>query len=290
MQSRFLINLFKNMLSKNTGGDKPSIRGIFGKLYATLFGLKNFDDEFHLNKEKFFSLDFSDIIHKSFEFPPEEVISTIDVALAGIAELDPKGFSIVENIKIFRYEYNVKTSKYGYSGKVKLEPPPEGFRDKKQLIYSELSNALRELGSQLSTLKSQQEKMLSTMPGNNIAKTEPGPVLITIDDNYALRDLKKISQVELDKYQSALLIYYFREKKLIQPLTDASLARIVALLTGHSETNLRTQGFGRIHDIKDDEVKNKELATGSFYNLRKVKEALAIIIKDIDEHIRRHSK
>ena len=87
----------------------------------------------------------------------------------------------------------------------------------------------------------------------------------------------------LDIYQTALLFYYLKKYKGINPLSAESLARLVSALTGHSFQNIRTShGFGAIADICADKAKNQNFKEIPNYNLTILKAFLNEIMKDIE--------
>jgi hypothetical protein len=95
----------------------------------------------------------------------------------------------------------------------------------------------------------------------------------------------------LDIRQSALLFHYLAEKGIIKRLPDDRLALLVSELTGHSHNTLRTtKGFGVIHDIISDKVKNANYKAVKCYNLQSVKIALESIIELITNEISRQAK
>ena len=101
-----------------------------------------------------------------------------------------------------------------------------------------------------------------------------------LPENFSLTK-ERIKASNLDIRQTALLFYYLRKKEAVINYTDASLAKIVHYLTGHSESNIRqNKGFGNIINI-EKEVREKE----SFYNIKKLKSFLEDIISDIDKKI-----
>lgn len=86
----------------------------------------------------------------------------------------------------------------------------------------------------------------------------------------------------IDIKQVAILFYLLRENGATVNYTDASFAKLIHWLTGHSESNLRThKGFSRIIEIM------KEAKSGTEkYNLIQVKKFLQSLLEQIDEKIR----
>jgi hypothetical protein len=94
----------------------------------------------------------------------------------------------------------------------------------------------------------------------------------------------------LDIYQTALLFHYLKKHHGIYPHVAASLAKIVSILTGHSEQNLRTdKGFGVIANIQADRAKNQNFNNVPDYNLITVKGFLQAIVEDIDKQIKKNN-
>jgi hypothetical protein len=85
---------------------------------------------------------------------------------------------------------------------------------------------------------------------------------------------------KLDKYQSALLFHFLREKGAINNLSDIALAQIVSLLTGHSEQNIRQDALTKIWDVKTDKAKNRN-NKDQYHNLNEITKLLESILSDI---------
>ena len=94
----------------------------------------------------------------------------------------------------------------------------------------------------------------------------------------------------LDIYQTALLFHYLKKYRGINNISDNSLGKLVHLLTGHSDHNIKTiKGFGAIADILADRKKNQNFDNIPNYNLFTLKDFLQKIIDDIDaQALRNH--
>lgn len=117
-----------------------------------------------------------------------------------------------------------------------------------------------------------------------IIKHKPQFVL---SEGLKLQSIKgKDKTAALDKYQTALLFHYLKEKEAIIDLVDKDLAHVLSRLTPHSEQNLRTEGLYSIKFIKGDhpDYRNKTF-TEPNRNLTQVRVLLQNIIDDIDSQI-----
>lgn len=97
---------------------------------------------------------------------------------------------------------------------------------------------------------------------------------------------------KLDIRQTALFFYYLRKFDFVLDYADDSFAKIINVLTGHSEQNIRTKkGFGVIGSIKNDEPdsKPKYFIEKPNHNLEVLKSALLEIIKEIDNQIEKNT-
>lgn len=112
-----------------------------------------------------------------------------------------------------------------------------------------------------------------------------------IENNISLESQKPSNiALKLDKYQVALLFKYFSDINLIKINSNQKLANILSELTGFSSQRIRAEALGAIENVKKDIAVDKSKVTGSFYNLRTVKETLNHIITLIDEDQKRLSK
>ena len=95
----------------------------------------------------------------------------------------------------------------------------------------------------------------------------------------------------LDIYQTALLFHFLKKHHGVHPFNDSNLAKIVSILTGHSEQNIRTdKGFGVIAHILADKAKNQNHDDIQDYNLITLKDFLHNIIEDIDKQIKKNGR
>lgn len=97
---------------------------------------------------------------------------------------------------------------------------------------------------------------------------------------YPNREIYKV----LDKYQTALLFHYIMAKGIILDFNDKSLAKLISIMTPHSEQNIRTECLAYINQIIKDKTKDKNHPEPN-YNLNCVRRALQEIIEDIDREI-----
>ena len=73
--------------------------------------------------------------------------------------------------------------------------------------------------------------------------------------------------------------------------SDIQLSKILHNLTGHSAQRMRQFGFSDLENVKKDIARNKSINSKfKYYNLNKVKDALVLIIKQIENDIDRLNK
>jgi hypothetical protein len=266
------------MLRRNTAGEAVGLNEIFADLDRRLFELNDYRvSVYHKTKPDEDNSEFylKDIKDQIFNFNPSEAIPKIDAEIASLLELQDRGVAIIEKVKVEVGDW------------IQSDLTHTVIQTTNGIIYEEISN---ELQSYIDTFSMLRSKIIQINPhyGKDQVLTGSIPVVINIDGSFKLPEMvKDAGPVKLDIYQSALLFDYLRESRIIQNYSNASLAKILSVLTGHSEQNLRTnKGFGAIAYIKSDKEKNKSAATGDFYNLTQVKEALLEIISIIDAEIK----
>lgn len=206
-------------------------------------------------------------------------INRIEYALKQIKALQAKGAGIMDSIEIEGIgEFNQWVYK-DYPSDTKFPKIEEQKINVFQNLQKELEFYRKGLEDLLDELKTNQN--------SENERTNLSSYTIEISEGYNFSKLRISGDVILDKYQTALLFNYLREKEIIlKGYSNAGLAKIAAALTGHSENNLRTEdGFGVIARIKSDKLKNSDKAKGEYYNLNTLNAALKQIIDQINEDI-----
>ena len=113
---------------------------------------------------------------------------------------------------------------------------------------------------------------------------------LILSDKVKLTD-KDIKIETLDIRQTALLFNYLQEAKLFLKYNKKGKAYFAYYLTGHSESNIRTNdGFGAIDSIKKDRDKPKKYKEIKLYNLNSVKTQVENLLKLIENDIEKYGK
>jgi len=127
---------------------------------------------------------------------------------------------------------------------------------------------------------------------DNISNIQNQPRVFQLPEGFKLTDKDIDEKIDrLDIYQTALLFHYLKKTKAIIEYSDASLAKFVYYLTGHSEQKLRREkGFGVIWNIIQDKAKNMDYQDIENYNLTTLKDLLNEIIDLINKEIKANNR
>lgn len=214
-----------------------------------------------------------------FNYPPKDSVSIIENCLSKIEILRERGESIVEYVLIDVYEDRAD----GYVPANELQNA-----ETKKELFSQVSFELNLFELKLIGLK---ETLLKNLSFDGITDTENK---LEIDTKKKIPDrIRDVMDTPLDRYQTALLFHYLKDRKIVLPYSDTALGMLVSRLTGHSENTLAKHCFGAIANIKSDNPKsvNKIDSKGiANYNLNKVKTELEIILEEINNEIDRQNR
>jgi hypothetical protein len=248
---------------------KKPITEVFAKLLARLSELSlyhatvNYDALPEVNYKL-----IDEIGSQIFEYSTSEALKFIDFALTKIQHLQAEEEEIVAAVNV-----DIEHDIYGtmLANEVQTETA------KKQL-YEDIRVQLMYFSRKLSIIK---ESLLLNLSLKTPSKKEVEKIVIIPTD-----------ELLLDMRQSALLFYYLKEAKVIQPHVNDKLSIYISLLTGFSEQKLRTtKGLGSIPNIMSDKnVVIKKKKDTPHFNLNSVKNALQKIIKDVEFEIAERSK
>lgn len=251
---------------------QPSIDEIFHPLRTRLYKLENsnveHEDGIYDGIEDYCSRKIQPILTGIFAFDSKVSLKFIDNILTSIEQLEASASDIVKNV----------TGDYwGFNSDVVIS---SGNNAKKE--------ALRDIQSELAYYKDNLTKLKAQLL-NNFSEDRKIETRtreeIELPEDFNLPKVKSGSKVGFDKYQSAILFHYLKETGAIRMISDSSLSKIVSFLTGHSEQNIRQDGFGKIWDVLKDKEKNKSI-TEPNHNLIIVKNLLEGITLQLDSQIK----
>lgn len=263
--------------------EKPTLLQIFAPLLARLSKLELYHDEIRYGEVPDYMNIISAIEQSVFNYSPLEAIELIDNCLAQIEKLIEQGESIIETVSFI--EYNILADDY-------LPVTQEKEKEAKRELFSAIKTELYLFEYKLSLIK----EILWT--NRNIGMSAEYTIRYKIEIDSKTKLPLPIPQTlkgknPLDRYQTALLFNYLKERKIILEYSATALGTLTGLLTGHSPNTLEKKGFGAIENIKADhpESINKVESKGiQNYNLNKIRAELELIIKEIDKDIEYQNK
>jgi hypothetical protein len=255
---------------------------LFSDFLYQLNILKDYRKSFHYLEDSNYVVpesipyDLPQLSRESLAYDPKEVLDIVEFALKEVEYLLNMGESLVDKISTY--------STINYEEINQMSTPYPELKDE---ILKGIILELNYYSYHLGLLKDQQIRLISSTSqiGSQVIERRTE---INIDENFRLPELKiKAKTVVLDRYQSGLLFQYLKEHNVIQDFSNIALAKIVSLLTGHSDETLRREVFGAIDHVKKDKKKNKILAQGPNHNLTAVKNILNSIILNIESDMKK---
>ena len=205
------------------------------------------------------------LVNKVLTRPFVEYIKELNIAISEIEELENKGISLFNKVSFHSTEKGIE------------ETIPSKDKDKYiEEFYNKTRIEHYILKGNLKTLINRLEKRLNLKDSNKEDEELENAI---------------ISKVILDRYQIPLLFSYMKETGMILEHSDIQLSKILHNLTGHSAQRMRQFGFSDLENVKKDIARNKSINSKfKYYNLNKVKDALVLIIKQIENDIDRLNK
>lgn len=260
--------------------DRPTLLEVFSPLLSKLNKLECYTDTIRYgNIPDDFNL-LNDIEKEVFNYPPKDSILIIENCLSKIEQLKEKGEAIISFVSVD--DYNIDVGEYLPASKQKTD-------ETKKELFAAISTELNLFELKLVLLK----ELLITNQSFGQESAQAGNMLDVDNEEKLPKSITGPNETPLDRYQTALLFHYLKERKIILQYSAVALGKLVGLLTGHSSNTLTKKGFGAIANIqsdKPDSVNKNESKGIRNYNLNKVKSELTQIIKDIDSEISRQEK
>lgn len=251
---------------KNTG--QKTLSEVFGTLTARLDHLEFYHETILYNNLPFPNYSLIDEIGSQiYEYPTKETLKIVENSISRIQKLQIRGDNIVLGVAVDIEDEIFET-------RVANE---QQTKKAKEQLYEIIRLQLMYFERKLSIMK---DSLLLNLSISTSKINKYSPHLMTPEE------------LTLDERQCVLLFDYLRNKKIIQRLPNSTLSTYISLLTGHSESKMRTtKGFTAINSIKADKVvaKGKKGETVS-YNLKAVKKSLQEIIKEINIEIEQFKK
>lgn len=202
-----------------------------------------------------------------YKYPAKDALKIVENAISRIQKLQEKGGSVVIGVAV-----EIEDEIYG----TRIATEQQTKKAKEQL-YESIRLQLMYFERKLSIMK---ESLLLNLSLSNPKNKKSSTTLRAPDE------------LALDERQCVLLFDYLRKMNIIQPLPNSTLSIYISILTGHSESKMRTtKGFTAINGIKADKVVAK-VKKGDIenYNLKAVRESLNAIIKEINAEIEGQKK
>lgn len=205
------------------------------------------------------------LVNKVLTRPFVEYIKELNIAISEIEELENKGISLFSKVSFHSTEKGIEET-----------IPSEDEERYIKEFYNKTRIEHYILKGNLKTLIIRLEKRLNLKASNKEDEELENAI---------------ISKVILDRYQIPLLFSYMKETGMILEHSDIQLSKILHNLTGHSAQRMRQFGFSDLENVKKDIARNKSINSKfKYYNLNKVKDALVLIIKQIENDIDRLNK
>ena len=205
------------------------------------------------------------LVNKVLTRPFVEYIKELNIAISEIEELENKGISLFSKVSFHSTEKGIEET-----------IPSEDEERYIKEFYNKTRIEHYILKGNLKTLIIRLEKRLNLKDSNKEDEELENAI---------------ISKVILDRYQIPLLFSYMKETGMILEHSDIQLSKILHNLTGHSAQRMRQFGFSDLENVKKDIARNKSINSKfKYYNLNKVKDALVLIIKQIENDIDRLNK
>lgn len=253
----------------NETADFKNIDDLFSSLNSRLDRLQTISGDIFSDESITISYSISNIERSITDFPTHKALNRVETAILEVDRLLKKGILIFEKVA-----FVTQTMNFHPFEPTTIKP------GEKEKVYSKIVKELEYYKSHLAIIKERlKSKNEIRVDDNSITKYE-----IVIDDNFNLSELKKGGKVKLTVAQLAILFYYLKMENIILTAhTQTSLSKILSLLTGYSEDNLRSGGFASISKWANKEDININL---SIQNLNIVKQSLEDIIHLIEKQIK----
>jgi hypothetical protein len=110
-------------------------------------------------------------------------------------------------------------------------------------------------------------------PGDQISSIHAQ--VIELPESFTVKQLTKHFEPSLTPSQAALLLYYFKDKGILPPYSDASLGKLAEHFFARNQKNLTTN-LTNIHTLK-----------ASKNELESLKKVLSSLIEEIDDDIKK---